>query len=220
MDKRKKYYLTLDTETAGTVSYPIIYNIGGAVHDKDGKVYDSFSFVVEEIFYGKPELMNNCYFVTKIPDYIHGIDKGEYKVVTYRQAEEYICALCEMYNIDTMIAHNADFDYRALRNTAEVVYGIRDYEFLPEGMRVWDTLAMARSVIVPQKGYQKWCANHDYLTKHGKPRATAEILHRYLSGDNEFVEEHTALADVLIEITIFAHCVRQHKKMKRSPWRE
>ena len=59
------------------------------------------------------------------------------------------------------------------------------------------------------------------MTNHKtpRPRTTAEILYRYLSGNNDFVEEHTGLEDVLIEIEIFVQATRQKKKMKRSPYK-
>ena len=54
--------------------------------------------------------------------------------------------------------------------------------------------------------------------KNGRPRATAEILYKYISCDDDFIEEHTGLADVLIEKEIFAHCMKQHKKMRKALW--
>ena len=36
LDKRKHYYLTLDTETANSTEKPLVYDIGGAVHDMQG----------------------------------------------------------------------------------------------------------------------------------------------------------------------------------------
>ena len=38
-------------------------------------------------------------------------------------------------------------------------------------------------------------------------RFTAEIIHRYLTGNLDFVEEHTGLEDVLIEKDILAYCL-------------
>ena len=78
---------------------------------------------------------------------------------------------------------------------------------------------MARDTIVKQKLYIKFCEEHGFCQKNGKPRATAEILYRYITNDIEFEEEHTGLADVLIEKEIFAKCMRQHKKMRKTPWR-
>jgi hypothetical protein len=58
------------------------------------------------------------------------------------------------------------------------------------------------------------------MTKQGKPRATAEILYRYIVKDESFVEEHKALEDITIEMEIFWHCIRQHKPMTRKCFRD
>ena len=64
--------------------------------------------------------------------------------------------------------------------------------------------------------YKAFCEEYGYTQKNGKPRATAEILTKYLEGDTEYQEEHTGLADVLIEKEITAQCLRQHKKMRKK----
>ena len=75
---------------------------------------------------------------------------------------------------------------------------------------------MAQDTICKQVGYKEWCYENGYLTKNGRVRATAEILYRYISGEENFNEEHTGLADVLIEKEIFTHCMRQHKSMRKA----
>jgi hypothetical protein len=52
--------------------------------------------------------------------------------------------------------------------------------------------------------YQEFCRQNGYMTKHKKPRvrATAEIVFRYLTGQTDYTEEHTALEDSKIELTI------------------
>lgn len=44
----------------------------------------------------------------------------------------------------------------------------------------------------------------------------AEVIYKYISGNNDFIESHTGLEDVMIEKEIFAKCCRQHKKMKHT----
>jgi hypothetical protein len=50
IDKRKNYYLTIDTETANGLDDPMMYDLGGAIHDKRGHVYETFSFVIYDVF--------------------------------------------------------------------------------------------------------------------------------------------------------------------------
>jgi len=215
IDHRINYHLVLDTETANTLDDPLMYDIGGAVVDKRGKVYATFSFVIDEIFNGMKDLMQSAYFAEKIPMYVDEIAKGERQVVSLNYARKYIAELCEKYNIKDCIAHNAPFDYRATSKTQRYLTKSKYRWFLPFGIEIWDTMRMAESTICKSWTYKEWCYKNGYLTKNGRVRKTAEILYRYITGDDDFVESHTALEDVLIEKEIFAHCMRQHKPMRK-----
>ena len=216
MDKRKNYYLTIDTETANGFDDPIVYDIGGCIHDKKGNVYETFSFIIYETFYGMKDLMKTAYYAAKIPMYQKQINAGERKVVRYLTAKKHVAELCDKYNVTAIIAHNARFDYRSTTRTQRYLTKSKYRYFLPYGIPVWDTLKMAQDTICKQKMYKEFCKREGYITNNGRVRATAEILHRYLSGNYEFNESHTGLEDVLIEKEIFVQCMRQHKKMRKS----
>ena len=213
-DKRKKYYLTIDTETANSFDDPMMYDIGGAIHDRKGNVEETFSFIIYDVFCADRELFNTAYYAEKRPMYEMQIATGQRKIVNIYTARDYIRKLCEKYNVKAIIAHNAPFDYRSTTRTMRYVTKSRCRYFLPYGIPLWDTLKMAQDTICKQKAYIKWCEENDFMVR-GRPRATAEILYKYISGDEDFVEDHTGLEDVLIEKEIFAQCVRQHKKMRR-----
>jgi hypothetical protein len=55
-----------------------------------------------------------------------------------------------------------------------------------------------------------------YYTDKGNCRMTAEVCYRFISGNNEFIEEHTALADTEIEAEILRACWATHKKFTRN----
>lgn len=216
IDRRRTYYLTIDTETANGFDDPIVYDIGGCIHDKHGNVYETFSFVVYETFYGMEDLMKTAYYAEKIPMYKEQIARGERIVKRYSSIKWHIRDLCKKYNVKAIIAHNMAFDYRATTRTERYLTKSKYRFFLPYGVPIWDTMKMARDTICKQWTYKEWCYNHGYLTKNGRVRATAEILYRYISDDNNFQEEHTGLADVLIEKEIFAKCMAQHKPMRKE----
>ena len=79
---------------------------------------------------------------------------------------------------------------------------------------------MAKSVIKNKPTYKNFCEKNGYLTKNNQVKLTAEVIYRFITNNQDFTEEHTGLADVLIEKEIFVYCLRQHKKMKKSPWKE
>ena len=219
IDKRRSYFLTIDTETANNMDNPFVFDIGGAIHDKQGNVMETFSFIVKEVFYGMPDLMAECFYQSKLPMYRAQIEQGFRQVKSWYEIRTHIHKLCDKYSVKAIIAHNMRFDYRSTNTTQRYLTYSKYRYFFPKDIPLWDTLSMARDTIVNQKTYIRFCENNGYCTKNGKPRATAEILYRYITNDVNFTESHTGLEDVLIEKEIFVKCIRQHKKMKRSPWK-
>lgn len=216
IDRRKSYYLTIDTETANGLNDPIVYDIGGCIHDKKGNVYETFSYIIYETFCTMQDLMQTAYYAKKIPMYKEQVASGQRTIVRYATAKKKIHELCKKYNVKAIIAHNARFDYRSTTRTQRYITKSKVRYFLPYGIPIWDTLKMAQDTICKQVHYKEWAYLNGYLTKNGRVRATAEILYRYISGDNNFIEDHTGLEDVLIEKEIFAHCMAQHKKMRKE----
>ncbi len=216
MDKRKNYYLTIDTETCNTMDDPIVYDIGGCIHDKQGNVYETFSFVIYETFVGMKDVMTSAYYADKIDNYIDDLNNGTRKMVRFATAKSHIAHLCEQYNVKAIIAHNMRFDYRATATTQRYLTKSKYRYFFPYGVDLWDTMKMAQDTICKQKTYIKWCKENGFVTARGQVRKTAEILYRYISNQTDFIESHTGLEDVLIEKEIFVHCMRQHKKMKKT----
>lgn len=209
-------YLLIDTETANSLDDPMTYNFAGSVIDQHGNVYEEGNFINADVFFGKSELMQTAYYANKIPQYLEQIERGEIKVVSWYEIKMWVKEMCEKYNIKAIIAHNARFDYRSCTVTQRMETCSRFRYFFPKGVEIWDTLKMAQDTICKQPRYIKWCNDNGYCCKNGKPRATAEILYRYISKDADFEEAHKAMEDVQIEREIFWHCVRQHKAMTRK----
>lgn len=226
MDKRIHYIIVTDTETCNGIvidekldlSDSLVYDLGFAVIDKRGKVYETHSFVIKEVFYGMKEVMRSAYYADKIPQYEKEIKEGSRKLISFFEARKVLLDTMTKYNTNTIAAHNARFDYNALNVTQRYLTKSKYRYFFPYTTEIWDTLKMARQTIGKQKSYKLFCEINNYMTKHKVPqvRLTAEILHRYLTGNKNFEESHTGLEDVLIEKDILAHCFRQHKAMKKA----
>ena len=226
IDKRKHYIIVLDTETCNGImtddkldlSDSLVYDLGFAVVDKKGNVYETSSFVIKEVFYGMKDVMKSAYYASKISQYEADLTSGKRQLVSFYNARKTLLDTMKKYHTSTIAAHNAGFDVRALNNTQRYLTKSKHRYFFPFSTQVWCTLKMARQTIGKQKTYKEYCEKNEYLTKHKIPqvRLTAEILHRYLTGDNNFIESHTGLEDVMIEKDILARCLRQHKKMIKT----
>jgi len=215
IDKRITYYMTIDTETANNTDFPLVYDLGLAIHDKRGKVYETRSLVIADIYCGERELMKTAYYAKKLPKYEVALKSGEREMVSIFTARKIVRELCAKYNVKAIIAHNSRFDYNALNTSIRYITKSKTRYFLPFGIPVYDSLKMARDTIVKQKTYRKFCEKYNYFTPRGQLKATAEILYRYITGQHDFNEEHQGLDDVLIEVAISAKCFAQHKPMRK-----
>lgn len=228
MDNRKNYYIVLDTETCNGIvedgklnlDYSLVYDIGWAVVDKKGNVYEQRSFVVHEIFFEEQELMRSAYYADKLPQYYRDIAEGSRKDWSLWRIRQQLIEDMAKYRVTAVMAHNARFDVNALNNTERWLTKSQYRYFFPYGTEIWDTLKMSADTICKQKTYIRYCLENDYMTKHKtpRPRQTAEILYRYIKGMPDFIESHTGLEDVMIEKEIFAKCMAQHKKMRKRLW--
>ena len=54
IDFRKHYVLVLDIETANTLEQGLAYDIGFAVADRKGNIYETRSLMIAEMFYNAP----------------------------------------------------------------------------------------------------------------------------------------------------------------------
>ena len=189
-----------------------VYDLGGQVLNlEEQKVLKEFSIVNEDVFFGMIPSMKEAYYAEKIPQYLDEIRAGKRTIMNTWQMWDYFYHICQMYDVQYVIAHNIWFDINTLNATMRYQTKSRKRYFLPYDMQILDTMRMAEKVIANTKEYIDFCVTNNYMTNHAKPRPrlTAEILWRFLANDNNFQEEHTGLADVKIESQIFLECLRR-----------
>lgn len=226
IDKRKHYVLVLDTETANTIqngkqmdmSNVLVYDCGWAVVDTKGNTYVERSFVNRDVFCYERNLMKSAYYGWKVPRYVAEIQAGQRVMADLYEIRQAMIADMETYGITEVVAHNARFDYNALNTTERYVTKSAYRYFFPFGTEIWDTMKMARDVILKMPTYRKFCEEHGFLTANGRLSATAENLYRFIIKDPDFEEQHCALQDVQIEREIMWYCYRQHKPMQKKLW--
>ena len=209
--------IVVDTETTNSIDDPICYDVGFAVVDALGNVYEKHSYVVAEIFLDE-ELMSSAYFIDKIPQYWDEIKAGKRKLAKFSTIRFKFAEVCQKYGIKIVTAHNARFDYRSLNLTQRFLTSSKYRYFFPYGVEIWDTLKMSREVLNKNEKYGEFCYNNDFLTKRLCKRFTAEIIFRFITGCLDFEESHTGLEDVLIEKEIFAYCVKAKPEINGALW--
>lgn len=226
MDKRISYKIVIDTETCpidknynGVSPQNMwVYDCGWAVVDKRGKVYKARSFVNADIFLGEKKLMQSAYYANKIPMYWEQIKSNQRTLTSFYNIRKTLLKDISEFNVTQIFAHNMRFDYGTLNQTERWLTKSKYRYFFPKEIEICDTLKMARDVISKMPSYKRFCQENGYITKNNQLKLTAEILYRFITKDNSFIESHTGLEDVLIEKEIMAYCYRQHKKMRKNLW--
>lgn len=212
----KKFYLVLDVETANSTNDALVYDLGYAVCDKKGNIYEADSFIVSDIFYKEAELMQSAYYAKKIPIYLEGIKNRAFNVVTFYEARERLLAAMRAYNVEAVCAYNANFDYTALNTTQRWLTKSKYRFFLPYGTKVYCIWHMACQLICTQKAYIKFCLENGFVSPSGNIKTNAETVYAYMTDNNAYEENHTGLEDVLIETKILAKCFAQHKRVEKN----
>lgn len=224
IDKRKKYLITIDVETTnnnmekGAPNDGLVYDIGYTVHDKKGNIYVKKSFAIKEIILDK-QLMDTAYYKKKLPIYWERLRTGKMELVTIWEARRNIHEAISLFGIEEIYAYNASFDYTTLNNTVRFCSGSACRWFFPYGTKICDIWHIACQVLGTQKTFQY----ENVRNANGNLITNAERMFSYMSQDKDFEEEHTGLADALIETQILARCLANHKsinkKINRACWR-
>lgn len=203
------YVIVLDTETANSLDDPFCYDIGWAVVDlSTGEMAKTESYAVAEIFLDS-NLMTSAYFAEKIPSYWDEIKFGNRKLARLRTIRRTLAEDCKAFGIKEIYAHNARFDYRSCNLTQRYLTSSKHRFFFPYGIKICDTLKMARKAFANDEAYNEFCTTNGYKTKNGQNRFTAEVIYRFLTNDTSFEESHKGLDDVKIEKEILCECVRR-----------
>jgi hypothetical protein len=210
--------LMLDSETTNDIETPLCYDLGFSVIDLDnGKAIEKHSYVVADIFCDK-DLMASAFFGDKIPQYWADINSGKRMLRKWSTIRAIVREVMAQYGIDTVVAHNARFDYSSTATTQRYLTCSKWRYFFPYGTKFVCTLKMSRQVFGKDDDYIAFCENNGFTTKHNKPKLTAEIIYRYLTNDVEFVESHTGLEDVEIEMAILLACLERNPTVDGLLW--
>lgn len=124
LDKRRKYYAILDTETATlpfvreyepadrkkiSIAKPLVYDLGYKIIDRNGNEYLRRSFLITEIF-SVPSIFQTAYYAEKRPLYIQALKNGDIILTDWNAAIETL--IDDLQEVDAVGAYNAMFDFK------------------------------------------------------------------------------------------------------------
>ena len=120
---------------------------------------------------------------------------------------EFFEAIQALINKQKVIsAYNLNFDYRELRKQ-----GIS----FPAKMHKVCLWGSAVNCLVNHK-YVKYAYGNNYVSERGNVQTSAEIMYRYVSGDDSYIHQHTALSDCWSELVIWEAIKKKKQKLASS----
>ena len=123
-DKRRKYYVVLDCETATlpeainyegeerkniAIAKPLIYDLGWKVIDAQGRTYARKNYLISEIF-SVPAIFDTAYYASKRCIYLEKLEKGEITLTDWKTASAELVE--DMDACVAVGAYNSMFDYK------------------------------------------------------------------------------------------------------------
>lgn len=216
MARPKNYYLVIDTETTNSLEQPLPYDIGYAICDRQGNIYKERSYVVAEIFLDHKEMMKSSYYADKIPMYWEDLKQGKRELKSVFVIRKEILADIKEYHIKEVGAYNMAFDKRALNNLIRYCSKSFLRWFFPFGIDYFCIWHMACQTLLNTTSYIKFALQNGLESASGNIQTNAESCYKYIKDKVDFVESHTGLEDVKIEIEIMAKCFATHKAMDKK----
>lgn len=269
---KKKFYLTLDTETATlpfanqiaknatqkqkiAIAKPLVYDIGWVITDRTGEVIKKVNYLVQETFF-VPNVFNTAYYCDKRPIYMDLLVKKEIFAKNWNDIIEEL--LLDLEYCDIATAYNACFDYKkAIPFTEKYIYHLYNTDYndwekrqyrkclsIIQGkdksknenyLEPWFELRGKRFPIVDLWGvactrlinidkYRDYCLENRLVTKSVEYfKSSAETSFQYLMKNHDFIEDHTALSDAMIEAQILTKALKKGKvepELRAFPFRE
>lgn len=195
------------------------YNVGYIIADRHGRIYAKHSFafpaaiwenIAESLRIGQAIEMTKKNIQEILLDADKPARKRKYKTMTSGEFTKLFTKEIRKHKIKRIFAYNVSFDKNAIFNLIDAD------AFDALGVEWCDIISGLLPRFLTER-YVKFCLTNDYLSKTGIASYKAEIAYRYFFGDLNFVEEHTGLADTLIEYALLLIAFKSHKKLDFTP---
>ena len=196
--------MVFDTETTN-LEKPFCYNIGYVIIDTDSReVLASKDFVVEQVWHN-PMLFTTAYYADKRSLYVERMKARKVKMDKFGYITQQMVRDIDFYGIEHAYAYNSPFDTKVFEYNCEWFKCINPFD----NVAIHDVRGYVHKTLAWGADFQAFCDEHQYYTESGNYSTTAETVFRYLSQDTEWCEEHTALADSIIECEILCECIER-----------
>lgn len=211
--KTQNNVMILDTETVGSFGRPLIHDIGWKIVDKEFNTLQEVRYLVKEFHEEQQWVLNaSDFYRTKHSLYKKAIADKEVELKPWKEIEKEMLNALRTYKVKVLSAYNLAFDYKALKYTNHF-FNVENEKFMSvidkkTFLCIWN---LACDTILDTDDYRQYATMKNFISEKGNYLTNAESCYAYLIGNEDFEEEHTALADVQIEVEILKYIVTKCK---------
>lgn len=219
----KEKFMVLDVEGMSSL---IPYNVGYIIADRYGQIYKEYSYALPQNVCVNVMRCNETQQAIEMTarniqeillDYGNSFFKRKYKCVGNEEFKKRFIKSIKKNKVKKIYAYNVTFDKTTLKN----LFG-DDFNEVFKDIKFIDIMPIVLRTNLLTKKYCNFCIANGFITEKGNIQTKAEVVYKYLFNDLTFEEEHTGLADVLIEYKILLKAFNTHKKIDSTPcqtWR-
>lgn len=193
-------YLVLDSE-ATSLDRPYCYNLGYTIISPDGETLTNRDFVITQIWDNLP-LFASAYYADKRPIYVKAMRARKAEKIKWGYAMQEMKRDIKKFNVSSCYAYNSPFDDKVIQFNCDWFHAQNAIETVP----IFDIRGYAHHFICNDE-YFTFCEQNQRFTDSGNYSTTAETMFQYITQNPDFIEDHTALSDSLIEAQILLKCI-------------
>jgi hypothetical protein len=196
--------LVFDTETVD-VEHAFCYNVGYTiVNIETREKLLKRDYVIEQVWENKM-LFSTSYYAEKKQLYINALRGRKASIKHWGHTMQRMIKDIQEFNVEFAYAFNSPFDVRVFDFNSEWFKTSNALDYV----KTIDIRGLINKLLFSEE-YQAFCEENNLFTESGNYSGNAESLTRFIRQDKEFVEEHTALSDSLIEADIILYMIEKY----------
>lgn len=196
--------LVFDTETVD-VEHAFCYNVGYTiVNIETREKLLKRDYVIEQVWENKM-LFSTSYYAEKKQLYINALRGRKASIKHWGHTMQRMIKDIQDYNVEFAYAFNSPFDVRVFDFNSEWFKTSNALDYV----QTIDIRGLINQLLFSEE-YQAFCEENGFYTESGNYSGNAETLTKFIRQDIDFVEDHTALSDSLIEADIILYMIDKY----------
>lgn len=196
--------IVFDTETVD-VEHAFCYNVGYCIIDTESKeTLLKRDYVVEQVWENKM-LFSTSHYANKKSLYISALRGRRASIKHWGHIQQRMIKDIETYGIEYAYAFNSPFDIRVFDFNSEWFKSSNALDYV----ETIDIRGLINKLLFSDE-YKAFCEENGFYTESGNYSGNAETLTKFIRQDIDFVEDHTALSDSLIEADIILYMIDKY----------